>query len=101
MSDDPNFEETSLFDFVNPDVYKRQQVSLGLHEPSHDTERSYRVSAFCQKTGNNRVIRPLSRCQIIIMSFIKAEIGSPVLQGNSCSGNHNAAAEMIIITLDV
>ena len=81
-------------------IHNHLHMALRLHIRAHNAERPHSLALMRQKSGDNRMIRLLARCQIIIKLRIQAEACATVIKVNAIAGQHDAAAKILIIALD-
>ena len=61
-------------------------MALRLHIRAHNAERPHSLALMRQKSGDNRMIRLLARCQIIIKLRIQTEACASVIKVNAIAG---------------
>jgi len=81
-------------------VHHDLHMTPGLHEAAHHAERSYRLAAASEKTGDDRMIRLFPRLQAVGVIRVEREVGAAVLQRDARSRHDKAGAESHVVALD-
>src|SRR5271169_2685339 len=85
---------------VVSDAHHHLHVTLRLHRATHHTEAHHRGAVFGDKAGDDRVVRPLVRPDLIRMPVSRSEIRAAILQRNAGAWHHHTGAEAHVVRLD-
>ncbi len=72
---------------------KRNQSTLRLHEPAHDSKAHEQLIALGNHPRYDRMIRSLPAFHVVRMSFPQGEAAPSVLQGKSASFGNRSCPE--------
>eukprot|EP00327_Prymnesium_parvum_P031168 CAMPEP_0195603126 /NCGR_PEP_ID=MMETSP0815-20121206/5961_1 /TAXON_ID=97485 /ORGANISM="Prymnesium parvum, Strain Texoma1" /LENGTH=264 /DNA_ID=CAMNT_0040742731 /DNA_START=53 /DNA_END=845 /DNA_ORIENTATION=- len=79
------------------EVHHQLHVALRLHEAAHVGEARVQLAVFGGDRGEDRVVRPLRRAQLIRVAWLEREVGAAVLQREAAALGHEAGAEPRVV----
>eukprot|EP00052_Salpingoeca_macrocollata_P028134 m.270355 g.270355 ORF g.270355 m.270355 type:complete len:370 (+) comp22830_c2_seq2:314-1423(+) len=81
-------------------VAQHLNVSLWLHESTHDAVACKQLAAFGDQARDDSVVRPLVRCQHIGVVFFQREVVSAVLQRKAATLRHKSGPKAHVVRVD-